>query len=131
MTEEQLADLMRRRGRTPPSPAMTSPKRPKYCNRKVTDASGAVHDSTKEFRHWQSLQLRAHAGDIRSLRRQVPYALVWNGILICRFIADFVYEEGAALHVVDCKSEPTRKLQVYRLKKLMMKACHGIEIEEV
>jgi hypothetical protein len=107
------------------------PKRPKYGNRKTTDADGITHDSAKEFRRWQELELRARAGDIRSLRRQVPYALVFNGVLICRYIADFVYEDGAATVVEDVKSPATRKLEAYRLKARMMQAIHGIQIREV
>ena len=109
----------------------TAAKRPKYGNRKVTDEAGRVHDSTKEFRRWQELELRAHAGDIRSLRRQVPYALVVNGVLIARYIADFVYEDGAQTVCEDVKSPPTRKLEAYRMKVRLMQAIHGIQIREV
>jgi hypothetical protein len=106
-------------------------KRPKYGNRKVTDASGAVHDSTKEFRRWQVLELRQRAGEIRSLRRQVPYALVVNGVLVCQYVCDFDYIEGEARVVEDCKSPPTRKLAAYSIKRKLMMAIHGIQIREV
>jgi hypothetical protein len=106
-------------------------KRSKYGNVKVTDASGAVHDSRKEHRRWLALSLRERAGDIKSLRRQVPYALVVNDVLVCQYVADFVYVEGAALVVEDCKSDPTRKLPAYRIKRKLMAAIHNIEIHEV
>jgi hypothetical protein len=111
------------------APATT--KRPKYGNVKVTDASGAVHDSGKEYRRWCALELRARAGDIVGLRRQVPYALVVNGILVCQYVADFVYTEGAATIVEDCKSPPTRKLAAFRIKAKLMQAIHGLQIREV
>jgi hypothetical protein len=113
------------------SPATTSPTRSKYGNRKVTDASGAVHDSGKEFRRWQVLELRERAGEIRSLRRQVPYALVVNGVLVCQYIADAVYVEGEATIVEDTKSDITRKKDSYRIKLKLMQAIHGIQIREV
>jgi hypothetical protein len=132
MTEEQYADLMARRGARPMAAAlMPVEKRPKYGNRKVTDASGAVHDSSKEYRRWQVLELRERAGEIRSLRRQVPYALVVNGVLVCQYVADFDYIEGEARIVEDCKSEPTRKLAAFRIKAKLMAAIHGIQVREV
>jgi hypothetical protein len=112
-------------------PAITKTKRPKYNNRKVTDAEGNVHDSGEEYRRWQVLELRERAGEIRSLRRQVPYALVVNGVLVCSYVADVVYIEGEATIVEDCKSPPTRKLPAYRIKVKLMQAIHGIQIREV
>lgn len=103
----------------------------KYRNVKVVDAKGAVHDSGKEFRRWQVLELRERAGEIRSLRRQVPYALVDNGFLICTYIADFVYEEGAATIVEDVKSPITRTKPEYRIKLKLMQSKHGLQIREV
>jgi hypothetical protein len=114
---------------TPSTPKPSKPS--KYRNVKVTDAAGAVHDSTKEFKHWQELQLRERAGEIRSLRRQVPFALVVGGVLVCTYVADFVYEIDAATIVEDCKSPPTRKLAAYSIKRKLMQAIHGIQIREV
>lgn len=133
-TMEDVAKLTGRRRLTelPTGPQVQSQsKRPKYGNRKVTDATGAVHDSGKEFRRWQELQLRERAGEITKLRRQVPFACVVNGILVCQYVADVVYEESAALVVEDCKSEPTRKLAAYRIKAKLMAAIHGIQVREV
>jgi hypothetical protein len=110
---------------------VAKPKRPKYGNRKVTDAEGNVHDSTKEYRRWQQLQLRERAGEISRLRRQVPYALVVNSVLVCQYVADFDYIEGEARIVEDCKSEPTRKLAAFRIKSKLMQAIHGIQVREV
>jgi hypothetical protein len=103
----------------------------KYGNAKVRDAEGNVHDSTKEFRRWQELQLRERAGEITGLRRQVPFALVVNDVLVCSYEADAVYHEGAALVVEDTKSEITRKKRDYRIKLKLMQAIHGIQIREV
>lgn len=133
-TEDDLANFQRRQGTTAATmPACLVPKaKPnKFRNVKVTDASGAVHDSTKEFRRWQELELRARAGDITALRRQVPYALVVNGVLVCQYVADFDYFEGAAQITEDVKSEPTRKLAAYRIKRKLFAAIYGRDIREV
>lgn len=114
-----------------PACLVSKAKRPKYGNRKVVDAEGNVHDSTKEFRRWEELQFRARAGELAELRRQVPFALVVNGVLVCQYVADFVYREGATTIVEDCKSPPTRKLAAWRIKRKLMLACHGIDVREV
>lgn len=125
-TEEDLAKVKRM-----PACLVPKAKPSKYGNRKVTDATGAVHDSTKEFRRWQELELLERSGSIRCLRRQVPYALVVEGALIAKYIADFVYVDGEATIVEDVKSPPTRKLEAYRMKVRMMAALHKIQVREV
>lgn len=126
-------DAYQARAGAPPMPAALVPKAkpPKYGNRKVVDATGAVHDSGKEYARWQVLELRQRAGEIRSLRRQVPYALVVNGVLVCTYIADFDYIEGEAPITEDVKSEPTRKLAAYRIKRKLFAALYGRDIREV
>ena len=71
------------------------------------------------------------AGEIRNLERQVRFPIVVNGVKVCTYIADHVYDEMAGRVVEDVKSEFTRKDPVYRLKNKLMKACHGIDIREV
>jgi hypothetical protein len=116
---------------TPAGTTERAPKQAKYFNRMTTDLQGVVHDSTKEYRRWQELQLRERAGEITGLRRQVPFALVVNDVLVCSYEADAVYTEGAALIVEDTKSEITRKKREYRIKLKLMQAIHGIQIREV
>lgn len=129
MTEEQYgAFLARQLG---PLTVPKLPKRQKYGNRKYIDAEGRTHDSTKEYRRWCELELREKAGEVSQLRRQVPFACVVNGVLVCQYIADAVYVEGAAMIVEDCKSPPTRAKPEYRLKLKLMQALHGIQIREV
>lgn len=110
----------------------TSTKRgPKYGNKRTQTLDGIVHDSGKEARRWEELRLRERAGEITGLRRQVPFALVVNGVLVCSYEADAVYVEGAATIVEDTKSEPTRKKRDYRIKVKLMQAIHGIQVREV
>ena len=116
-SEDQLADMVRR---TRPITGAA-----KYGNVK-TDG----FDSKKEARRYADLLLLERAGRIQNLRSQIPYACVVNGIHVCDYVADAVYNEGARLVVEDTKSEVTRKLPVYRLKRKLMLACHGIQITE-
>lgn len=106
-------------------------KPPKYRNKKTRDASGVLHDGKGELKRWEDLKLMERAGEIRHLRRQVPFALVVSGVLVCTYVADFVYEDGAATIVEDHKSPPTRKLAAFRIKAKLMQALHGIQIREV
>jgi hypothetical protein len=143
MTQEQLdayiallkSPILSKRSEpaSPGSPSTSSTKsaRQKYGNRKTRDAAGVVHDASGELKRWEELKLMERAGAIRSLRRQVPYALVVNGVLICSYTADFVYQDGEATVVEDHKSPITRKLPQFRHKVKLMQALHGIQVREV
>lgn len=123
-TEEQLQAAQRR------GPALTThTPRAKYGNVK-TARDGIRYDSAKESRVLAELETLERAGLIRNLRRQVRFAIVVNDIHVCDYVADAVYQEGARRVVVDVKSEATRKLPVYRLKKKLLAAVLGIEVEE-
>lgn len=98
---------------------------------KPTHVDGIQFSSKKEAKRWTDLQLLLKADRIRGLERQVKFDLRVGGKLVCRYIADFVFEEyerGIWQRVVeDAKGYPT---PVYRLKKKLMEAVHGIEIRE-
>ena len=68
------------------------------------------------------------AGIISDLRLQVPYVITVNGLKICKYVADFVYIDKGYEVVEDVKG---MKTPTYNLKKKLMKAVHGIEIQEV
>lgn len=103
---------------------------PKYRNR-PTVVDGIRFDSKKEANRWKQLCLLEANREVRNIRRQVAYPIRVDGKLICRYRADFVYEElrdGQWLEVVeDTKGVPT---PVYSLKKKLMAACLGIKIRE-
>jgi hypothetical protein len=103
--------------------------RRKYGN-KPTVVDGEQFDSQGEAARWQQLKLLEIGDNITELRRQVRYPLTVNGVEICLYVADFVYRDAAGLHVEDFKSRATMT-DVYRLKKRLMAACHGITIEEI
>lgn len=99
----------------------------KYRNRRV-EVDGILFDSIKEAKRWKELRLLEDAEEIFLLRRQVPYRIEINGVLICKYIADFVYLSGQDVVCEDVKSSFTAKLPIFRIKKKLMKAVHGIEI---
>ncbi len=99
----------------------------KYRNIKTT-VNGLVFDSRKEASRYQELRLLQQAGQIHDLRLQVPYAIVINDVKVCKYVADFVYIENGKQRVEDTKGILT---PVYRLKKKLMRAVHGIEVIEV
>jgi len=112
-------------------------KVPKYRNQKIETEDG-VFDSKKEFRRWCELKLMAKAGRITDLDRQVNFTFEVNGATLryagsgrsVTFRPDFVYKEAGSMIVEDVKSEATIT-RVYLIKKALMKACYGIEVEEV
>lgn len=103
----------------------------KYGNIKVS--RGNEHfDSKREAARFDALRLLEHAGRIRNLRRQVKYRCEVNGILICTYKADFVYDEmgtaGAWTEVVeDSKGYANDR---WPMKKKLMFACHAVKIRE-
>jgi hypothetical protein len=105
-------------------------KKRKY-NNEPTVINGVTLDSKKEARHYVDLLEWQKSGQITELRHQVPFEITVNGQDICVYIADFTFTKDGAVVVEDVKSKATRKLPVYALKKKLMLAVHGIEIQEV
>lgn len=100
--------------------------RGKYGNVKA-EADGMVFASKRERGRWMDLRLEEKSGAIKNLQRQVAYPLCVNGIEICRYLADFVYERDGAVVVEDSKGYRT---DVFKIKAKLMQAVHGIEILE-
>jgi hypothetical protein len=98
--------------------------RRKYHNKRVT-YDGHSFDSIIEAARYVELKLLEAAGDISCLEVHPSFDLG-----VCRYKADFRYNENSHSVVEDVKSAPTRTA-VYRLKKKLMKERHGITITEV
>jgi len=96
----------------------------KYGNIK-SEVDGIRFDSKLEARRYCVLKLLQQAGQISDLKLQVPYKLEINGSLVCKYVADFVYQENGQMVVEDSKGVETPE---FKLKKKLMKAIHGIEI---
>lgn len=101
--------------------------RAKYLNKK-TVVDGIKFDSKREATRYSVLKIMQAAGIISDLRLQVPYVINVNGLKICKYVADFVYIDKGREVVEDVKG---MKTPTYNLKKKLMKAVHGIEIQEV
>ena len=102
------------------------PKPAKYRNKpQVVD--GERFDSKKEAQRWHELQLEWRAGRISRPRRQVAFSLSVNGEHVGKYVADFVYVRDGERVVEDTKGART---ELYRLKRKLMLACHGILVLE-
>lgn len=101
----------------------------KYGNKK-TEVDGILFDSKKEAARYQDLKLLERAKQIGSLTMQPKFVIEINKTKVCTYIADFAYHDLVKgwFVVEDVKGMRT---PIYRLKKKLMKACHGIEITEI
>jgi hypothetical protein len=99
----------------------------KYFNKKV-EIDGIRFDSKKEAMVYVKLKTLLGAGELTSLNRQVSFSFVHNGIKICTYRADFeTIDKNGVRHLIDAKGFRTRE---YLIKKKLMKAFYGIDIEE-
>lgn len=131
MSEEEYAAYIAGRrtgsGQRAGGIAETGHTRRKYGN-EPTERDGKRFDSRHEAQVYDRLRVECIAGEHAGLARQVAFYLP-GGV---KYIADFVtLEADGRYRVYDAKSEATRRDKVYRIKKRQMKACLGIEIEEV
>jgi hypothetical protein len=108
------------------------PTSSKYRN-KPTEVDGLRFDSKKEATRWKQLRLLEANGEVRNIQRQVTYPLTVAGKLVCKYKADFVYEElrkGQWNSVTEDVKGQTNggPMRIFRLKAKLMQAIHGIEI---
>lgn len=96
----------------------------KYHNVRVGE-----FDSKKEARRAGELKLLQRAGHIIDLVIHPRYRIDIAGFHVCDYEADFQYRnwKNGQLVVEDCKGVQTA---VYKIKKKLMRAVHGIEILE-
>lgn len=100
----------------------------KYRNVK-TELDGLRFDSKGESKRWAELCLLERAGEIKNLKRQVPFKMAINGVHICTLVADFAYFEPDRYVVEDFKSPITAKNPVFRLKSKLFAALYpGVEL---
>lgn len=103
-------------------------KRPKYGNRK-TVVDGITFHSKREAERYLVLKAMERDGLIRDLKRQVTVPLVVNGVLVCRFVADFEYYDFAAGCIIHDDAKGFRTPE-YRLKAKLYRALYGVPIRE-
>lgn len=115
-------------------PKQPKTKRAKYNNEKV-EYEGIVFDSRKEYQRYRELLLLQKAGLIGFLQLQVPFVLIEKTETEreCKYVADFVYIDAKTGEkiVEDVKSDMTRKLSTYIMKRKLMLSIHNIKIREV
>lgn len=101
----------------------------KYRNVR-TSTRGFTFASRKEAKRYEELELLVKAGEISVLRRQPRFRLAVNGLDICTYVADFDYWDSKLCKriIEDVKGMRT---PLYRVKKSLMMAVHGIDIKEV
>ena len=98
----------------------------KYRNIPI-ELDGLKFASKREGYRWIELRQMERAGIISNLKRQVTFPLTIDGLLICKYIADYVYDRNGKHIVEDAKGVRT---DVYRLKAKLMNAIYGIVILE-
>src|SRR3989304_1189742 len=106
-------------------------RRSKYRNVRAR-VDGITFDSKREAARWLVLKAMEKAGEIIYLARQVKYLLAVNGVKITTYVADFKYWRSTDAVVGPAVVEDVKgvRTEVYRLKKLLMKAIYRIEIKE-
>ena len=110
--------------------AVEAPEKPKkgnkYGAKKVT-VGGITYDSKNEYNRECELKVQQKAGIIKDLKRQVTFSLDVNDEHVCNYKADWTYTivDGGIEVVEDFKGFVT---EVFRLKRRLMKACHGIDV---
>ncbi len=88
---------------------------------------GICFANKREANRYAELALELRAGLICNLERQVTFRLSINGVHICDYRADFVYERNGEVIVEDSKGARTKE---YKLKRALMLALKGIKILE-
>lgn len=94
----------------------------KFRNIKIT-IDGIKFDSKKEAARYCELKIMEKAGHISDLKTQPRFELLpsfrRDGVLQRKieYIADFMYKTKSGVFVEDVKSEMTKSLPVYRMKK--------------
>lgn len=100
-----------------------------------TIRDGQTFDSEKEANYYDRAKLRLKAHEFKALiykKRDLMFKLVVNGVHICTYEADFIEVQWTGERkVIDVKSNITRQLPAYIIKKKLMKALYNIDIVEV
>lgn len=95
----------------------------KYHNKKII-VGGVKFDSQKEYNRYAELSMMQKAGLISDLQRQVRFEIIPKTATEREafYVADYVYTKADGKKIVeDCKSEMTKKLHDYILKRKLMK----------
>lgn len=99
-----------------------------------TKVDGYTFASRAEAKRYGELRLLERAGEISKIVVHPFWNVHINGMKICRIELDFAYiaepEKSGLLVYEDVKSKPT-DTALSRLKRKLLKACYGIDVEIV
>jgi hypothetical protein len=107
--------------------------RNKYNNRRTT-IDGITFSSAREAKRYCELKILQRVGKITDLQLQPRFPIVIGDQKVCTYVGDFSYREQHApdlagpVVIEDAKGVRT---DIYKLKKRLMRAVHGVEIVEV
>jgi hypothetical protein len=105
-------------------------KKSKFKNIRI-EIDGIRFASKKEGRYYSELKIRETAGEVGGVELQRRFALLGqDGTLICVYVADFCFWDHVAdrFRCIDVKGVET---DVFKIKRRLMKACLGIDVEVV
>ena len=113
--------------------AMLAGEKPRKYRNEPVMVDGIRFDSKAEARRFGELRMLEMAGEITALECQPRYRLEVNGVKVCDYVGDFRYVDTETGRVVveDAKGGDATKTRLYKVKKRLMLACHGIEVEEI
>lgn len=100
------------------------------AGKEARTVDGILFASKREAKRYSELKLLFQLGKIASIQTQPRFELKVNGEKICSYVGDFQYVDLSTMKVVTEDSKGFRTPE-YKLKKKLMLACHGIEIQEV
>ena len=104
------------------------------------ELDGMTFDSKKEHRRYIELKAMQQRSEIRDLKHHTKFELAPKTKIegekrakpALRYFADFTYYRSTGEFVVeDVKSVATKESTVYKMKRHMMLAIHGIEVREI
>lgn len=102
----------------------------KYGNKK-TIYNGKIYDSKKEANRAFELDMLKKAKLVEDFEAQFPLSIIINGVKVCKYVADFKVKYSDRVEYEDVKSDYTKRLPLYRIKKKLVLAVLGIDIKEV
>lgn len=91
-----------------------------------TEVDGIVFASKREATRYSALKMLQRAGEITELTLQPRFALDVNGVHVCTYVGDFQYRSAKSGRLIweDAKGVET----IFKLKRLLMQAVHGIDV---
>lgn len=98
---------------------------------KPTEVDGVRFASKGEAVFFAKLQQQERVGEISNLERQPSFRIEINGKWICTVKADAAFTDCAGVCRVQDYKGHTGDTPVSRLKRRLVEALHGVEIEVV